>query len=315
MLNLQNNRSVYLYGAAAVSLVVVGSGIAYYIIEDDRQVRRRKTARRAERATLRVLHQIKEEEQAIEEKMKAVETNIDDTECDDKAFKLKEYTLAHSNELLLQLLEKLDAIRPLTVVMGVETEAEPNEFERNLVASIKARKRSVIESIEGLFRRLDVANGQIKKEASRREEVVKEKARLEKEEAERKAREEERIEELRKENERKLQEEQERIAQEEALRRQKEEEDRLAQEALKEEIEPQIEDSTKDEVTKDEATKKKAIKEEPIKEEANREEPVGEETTKEETAKVEESVEIISQEETVLAALKEVEQEDQDQKS
>jgi hypothetical protein len=283
MLNLQNNRSIYIYGAAAVSLAIVGSGIAYYIIEDDRQVRRRKTARRAARTSLKLLDQIKEEEQVIETTMKSVERDINDTACDDKAFRLKEYALGHSNELLLQLMEKLDAIRPLTVIMGAETEAEPNDFERSLVANVKTKKRSVIESIEGLFSRLDVANGQVKKEASRREEVAKEKARLEKEEAERKAQEEKELEELRKENERKLKEEQEKIAQEEALRRQKEEEEerRLAQEeALNKESNP-------------------------------------EEVTKEEEVEVisQEEVEVISQEEVVLAALKRVEQEEEQEQN
>ncbi|KAG1093429.1 hypothetical protein G6F42_018964 [Rhizopus arrhizus] len=158
MSNTQNNRTIWLYGAAVISLALAGSGIAYYILEDDKQAKRRRAGRRAERTTLRSLHQIKEEQQAIALNIEKVEANIEDQACDDKAFKQKEYTLAHSNELLLRLMEKLDAIRPLTVIMGAETEAEPNEFERNLVTNIKAKKRTVIESIEGLFRRLDVAN-------------------------------------------------------------------------------------------------------------------------------------------------------------
>jgi hypothetical protein len=296
MLNLQNNRSIYIYGAAAISLAAVGTGIAYYIIEDDRQVRRRKTARRAERTTLRLLHQIKEEEQTIEAKMNTVENTIDDTACDDKAFRLKEYTLAHSNELLLQLMEKLDAIRPLTAIMGAETEADPNDFERSLVTNVKTKKRSVIESIEGLFRRLDIANGQVKKEASRREQVAKEKARLEKEEAERKAQEEKEEaerkaqeererEELRKENERKLREEQEKIAQEESLRRQKEEEE---ERLLKEE------EVLRKRIEEEEALNK-SVKEEVLNKPI---EEAGQETG------------TMSQEQVVLAALNEVEQED-----
>ncbi|GAN00701.1 PSP1-domain-containing protein [Mucor ambiguus] len=274
MSNSQNNRAIWLYGAAALSLALAGSGIAYYILEDDKQAKRRRAGRRAERTTLRLLHQIKEEQQAIALDMEKVEGNIDDQACDDKAFKQKEYTLAHSNELLLRLMEKLDAIRPLTVVMGGETEAEPNEFERNLVSNIKAKKRTVIESIEGLFRRLDVANGKAKKESSRREQVAKEKERLEKEEAERLAREEKQREEIRKENERKAKEEQERIAQEEALLRQKEEEANLQQEILNKQ---------------DDYEQVEIIEQE----EAN--EPVQEQ----------------DQEQAILAAMKEVEQEDE----
>lgn len=238
MLNLQNDRQTIVLGATAISLAILGSGLAYYIIEDDRRARRRKEGRRAERTTLRLLQQIKEQEQTIEASMKTVEDNIEDVSCEDKVFKKKEYTLAHSNELLLQLMEKLDAIRPLTVILGNgESEKEPTDFEKNLISHIKSKKRSIIESIEGLFRRLDIANSKAKKEAERREELAKELARIQKEEEERKAREEKELEELRKENERKAKEEQERIAQEEGLRRAKEEEERLAQEALQKELE------------------------------------------------------------------------------
>jgi hypothetical protein len=238
MLDLQKNRQTLILGVTAISLAILGSGIAYYVVEEDRQVKRRKEGRRAERNTLRLLQQIKEQVQAIETSMKTVEDDIEDKACEDKFFKKKEYTLAHSNELLLQLMEKLDAIRPLTVILGNgETVKESTEFEKNLVSHIKSKKRSVIESIEGLFRRLDIANVKAKKESERREEVAKEKARIEKEEKERIAREEKELEELRKENERKAKEEQERIAQEEGLRRAKEEEQRLAQEALAKELE------------------------------------------------------------------------------
>lgn len=285
MSNTQNNRTIWLYGATAISLALVGSGIAYYILEDDKQVKRRKAGRRAERTTLRLLHQTKEEQQAIELNIKKVEGNIEDQDCDEKSFKQKEYTLAHSNELLLRLMEKLDAIRPLTVIMGGETEAEPNEFERSLVSNIKTKKRNVIESIDELFRRLDVVNSKMKKESSRREQIAKEKERLEKEEAERLAREEKEREEIRKENERLAKEEQERIAQEEALLRQKEEEANLAQEIL----------------TKQDDYEQVEIIEQ---EEANEQ--------KEQASKQEEQAS--KQEEAILAAMKEVEQEHEDSK-
>ncbi|CEP09745.1 hypothetical protein [Parasitella parasitica] len=232
MSNTQNNRTIWLCGIAAISFILVGSGMVYFILEDDKQVKRRRAGRRVERTTLRLLHQIKEEQQAIEVDIKNVEGNIEDRDCDEKAFKKKEYVLAHSNELLLRLMEKLDAIRPLTVIMGGETVNEPNEYERDLVSNIKVKKRTVIESIEALFRRLDISNGKMNKEKSRREELVKEQKRLEKEEAERFANEEKEKERVRRENERKAEEEQKRIAQEEALLRRKEEEANLAQELL-----------------------------------------------------------------------------------
>jgi hypothetical protein len=244
MSNLQNNRTALIYGAAAVSIAILGSGIAYYVIEDDKKVRRRKEGRRAERNTLKLLQEIKEQEQTIQTNIESVENDIENEASDDKEFKKKEYTLAHSNELLLQLMEKLDAIMPFAVILGGgESEKEPTEYEQHLVANIKARKRNVIESIGGLFRRLDIANVKAKKESARREQVAKEMARIEKEEAERTAREEQEREQLRKENERKAQEEQERIAQEEGLRRAKEEQEQLAKEALANEL---IEEANKE---------------------------------------------------------------------
>ncbi|KAG2211833.1 hypothetical protein INT47_004519 [Mucor saturninus] len=233
MLKLQQNRSAFIYGAAAVSLAILGSGIAYYIIEDDKQVKRRKEGRKAERAALHLLQQIKVQAQTIQTNFEAVETDIENQASTDKEFKQKQYTLAHSNELLLQLMEKLDAIRPLTVIVGNGADdKEPTEFEKTLVSNIKSKKRNVIETIEGLFRRLDIANVKAKKEAVRREQEAKEKAletaRIEKEEAEQKAIAEAEKERIRLENEQKLKEEQAKIAQEEALRRENEEKEQLA---------------------------------------------------------------------------------------
>lgn len=236
MLKLQNNRSALIYGAAAVSLAILGSGITYYIIEDDKKVRRRKEGRKAERTTLHLLQQIKVQVQTIQTDFEAVENDIENHSSTDKEFKHKQYTLAHSNELLLQLMEKLDAIRPLTVIVGDEN--EPSEFEKTLVSNIKSKKRNVIETIEGLFRRLDTANVQAKKESARREQDAKERAavaaRLEKEEAERKAAEEAEKEKIRLADEQKLKEEQAKIAQEEALRRDEEEKEQLAKAIIEE---------------------------------------------------------------------------------
>lgn len=237
MLNLRNNRSALIYGATAVSLAILGSGIAYYIIEDDKRVKRRKEGRKAERTTLHLLQQIKEQAQTIQADIENVENDKENQSSSDKEFKQKQYTLAHSNELLLQLMEKLDAIRPLTVILGNgETEKKPTEFEKNLVSNIKSKKRNVIESIEGLFLRLDTANVKSKKESERREQAAKEKAlekaRIEKEEAERKAIEEAEKEKIRLDNEKKVKEEQENIAQQEALRREKEEQEQLAKAIL-----------------------------------------------------------------------------------
>ncbi|KAG2234873.1 hypothetical protein BDF21DRAFT_428984 [Thamnidium elegans] len=266
MLDLQKNRSTLIYGAAAVSLAILGTSITYYILEDDKRAKRRKEARKAERATLRILQQIKEQQEKIEASMKSSEDTIEDQSCTDKDFRKKEYTLAHANELLLQLMEKLDAIRPLTVVLGGDIEKEPTEFENQLVSNIKSKKRNIIEAIEGLFRRLDTANVKAKKEASRREQVAKEKARIEQEqkkleleEAERKLKMEQEQEKIRLEQEQKAKEEAERVAKEEAERRLKEEE--LAKLALEAEAIQKLSEQQHNDVTVQEEAVLAALKE------------------------------------------------------
>ncbi|KAI8979394.1 hypothetical protein BDF20DRAFT_912984 [Mycotypha africana] len=239
----KNGRSAWIYGAAALSLAVFCSGVAYYIVEDDKKVKRRKAGKKAERAALRTLEQIKTEAESVEKTMRSitVDKNTIHNE-DDKAFKHKEYTLAHSNELLLRLMERLDAIRPLVLIIGDDPTIKPNEHEERLAANVRNRKRTIIESIESLFRRLDIVNAQLKEAATAREEIRKEKAaQLEKEkEAERLALEKE---EARKKKEREAEEEQAKVAQEEARRRQREEEEeeRLAKEALAKELENAVE--------------------------------------------------------------------------
>jgi hypothetical protein len=224
----QNKQSLLIYGAATAVIAALSIGFVYYIVEDDRKVQRRKTARRAERNTLRLLSQIEQQQGAIASSISSVEPIIE-LECDDKAFKQKEYTLAQSNELLLRLMEQLDAIQPLTVIV-VGQDSEPTEFEKELVSHLKDKKRAVIDSINGLFRRLDACNEKMKKEVVKREEVAKEKARIEREEEERLAREEEERKRIEQEKAEKAKEEQERVAKEEALRRI--EEERAAQEEI-----------------------------------------------------------------------------------
>ncbi|CAO3682871.1 unnamed protein product [Rhizopus stolonifer] len=211
----QNKQSLIVYGAGVALLAALSTGLAYYVIEDDRKVQRRKTARRAERNASKLLSQISEQRQAIETSIQSI-VPVLELECDDKAFKQKEFTLAQSNELLLRLMEQLDAIQPLSLVAGEAVE-KPTELEEELADHLKNKKRSVIDAINILFQRLDECNEKLKKEAIKREEAAKEKARIEKEEQERKRIEEEKAQ--------KAREEQERVAQEEALRRQKEEEE------------------------------------------------------------------------------------------
>ncbi|KAI8980857.1 hypothetical protein BDB01DRAFT_836524 [Pilobolus umbonatus] len=189
--NHQNKHTIWIYGLGALAAVLASSGLVYYVLEDDKRVKRRKAARQVEQSTLRLLTGIKKEASRIEEDISTVESELDNKECDDKAFKLREYTIDHSNELLIRSMEKLDAIRPLTLIAGDTN--EPTVYERQLVTNVKSNKRKVIEYIEGLFRRIDIAKEVLKKDSEIRAKLAQENARIQKEaqkEAQKKAAEE-----------------------------------------------------------------------------------------------------------------------------
>ncbi|CEG76537.1 hypothetical protein RMATCC62417_11423 [Rhizopus microsporus] len=163
-----NRRSLLIYGAAATLVAVLGTSLVYYVIEDDKRAKRRRTAKQAERATLRLLDQIQSQQQAIESSISSVEPIIE-LDCDDKAFKQKEYTLAHSNELLLRLMEQLDAVRPLTLVVGQDL--EPTEFERQIEEEKAQQAREEQERVakEEALRRIREEEEQAAQEAISKE--------------------------------------------------------------------------------------------------------------------------------------------------
>lgn len=205
---MTQKKDLIVYGIAAALLAALGSGLAYYLVEDDRKVRRKKTARRAERSTMGVLSELEEEVKRIRSDVDSVESSIQ-ADCDDKTFERKKETLAYASERLLGLLAQAEAIRPLTLIVG-EKDVEATDFERELANQLKDKKRAVMEEIHALLGRLTGCDEKMKREVEAREE----KARME----ERRRREEE--ERARRKREQELEEEE--------LRRQREEEERLA---------------------------------------------------------------------------------------
>ncbi|KAG1394046.1 hypothetical protein G6F60_011124 [Rhizopus arrhizus] len=205
---MTQKKELILYGLAAALLAALGSGLAYYLVEDDRKVRRKKTAKRAERSTFGLLSGLEEETRRIRLEVDSVESSIQ-ADCDDKTFEQKKDTLAQASELLLGLMAQADAVRPLTLIVG-EKDLEATDFERELANQLKDKKRAVMDAIHELLHRLTVCDEKMKREAEKRKKAREEKARME----ERRRREKE--------------EEEEKSRRERELRRQREEEERLA---------------------------------------------------------------------------------------
>ncbi|CAO3641626.1 unnamed protein product [Cunninghamella blakesleeana] len=79
---------------------------------------------------------------------------------DDKEWKRREFILAECNELLIRLMERLDAIRPKSAILGEELAEQtdkqpPTELEEAVILEIRNRKRKVIRQIEQNFKQLD----------------------------------------------------------------------------------------------------------------------------------------------------------------
>ncbi|ORZ01229.1 PSP1 C-terminal conserved region-domain-containing protein [Syncephalastrum racemosum] len=81
-------------------------GVVAYVLQEDRQVQKRKKARTGEKQALELLHQLKRETGQIEHQM---ERDVDPSK--------REYNRAHCNEMFLRLLERLDTIQPRDAVL------------------------------------------------------------------------------------------------------------------------------------------------------------------------------------------------------
>ncbi|KAI8082770.1 uncharacterized protein BX664DRAFT_339019 [Halteromyces radiatus] len=166
----QNSRTntFWIYITVGLTLVASTAFATYHLIEQDRRVKRRKQTKQAERQVLRLIHQIQLDRQTIHNDIEgltrvllqtAQHTTSIDTTTDDKEWKRRDFILAECNELLLRLLERLDAIRPKSAILGEDIEGqgqqEPSALEQAAILDIRNRKKKVIRQIERNFRQLD----------------------------------------------------------------------------------------------------------------------------------------------------------------
>ncbi|KAI8387988.1 uncharacterized protein BYT42DRAFT_216757 [Radiomyces spectabilis] len=167
---MQIPRQIWIYGA--VTCVAV-AGITYYIIQEDRQVKRRKQLKAAHRQALQLLQEIENDRQAIESDVGQMEKTIasapsndvdEDRAVAEKEHKRREFVLAQCNELLLRLLERLDAIQPRSVIVGHTDSLQLTSFEDSLIQDIKSKKKRIIQKVEKNFRNIDHCKEQLKQQ-------------------------------------------------------------------------------------------------------------------------------------------------------
>ncbi|KAG0164174.1 hypothetical protein DFQ30_010397 [Apophysomyces sp. BC1015] len=135
----------------AAVLAILSTGSVYYIIQEDKNVKRRKHAKAAERHALRQLLEINNDRLAIDKDIEKASQLTSET---DK--KQREYLLAKTNEMLLRLLERLDAIHPQSAILGELHRDQPaTDYESSLMEGIKHKKKRLIKKIESDFARVD----------------------------------------------------------------------------------------------------------------------------------------------------------------
>ncbi|KAI8334389.1 hypothetical protein BC941DRAFT_432863 [Chlamydoabsidia padenii] len=160
-----SKTTFWVYMTASAALMATTALVTYKLIEQDRRVKQRKQTKQAERHTLQLIHQIQLDRQTITKDIDGLtRTLLDKVKqhgMDDQEWKRLEFISAESNELLLRLLERLDAIRPKSAIMGDDDDKdgghdkEPNALEEAAILEVRHRKKRVIRQIERNFRQLD----------------------------------------------------------------------------------------------------------------------------------------------------------------
>ncbi|KAI9010972.1 hypothetical protein CLU79DRAFT_772131 [Phycomyces nitens] len=152
---MSSSRALWTCGAAAISLVILG-GTSYYLWKEDQQVKKRNLAKLREKKAASLLREINNDYKTlhaeIDEHCQAIKAA--GSSVPEKEWKILEFKLSMSNEMLLRLMERLDAIRPWAAIMD-EDEREPTKYEEEMIAELKQKKKRTIAKIERDFKRLD----------------------------------------------------------------------------------------------------------------------------------------------------------------
>lgn len=134
--------------AAALAICLTAGG-AYYLVKQDQRVKRRKRARAAEKAAMQLLQQVSNDRRELLE-------SHHNNNNKDTVPERREYAVAYCNEMLLRLLERLDAIQPRAAIMENCSDGDtPTPFEESLIDNVKRRKRKLIVRINQDFEQID----------------------------------------------------------------------------------------------------------------------------------------------------------------
>lgn len=138
---MKQYQQVLLFGSVCTVLIAT----AVYVVQEDRAVKARKAVKANEKQALALLHQIKQDHQTISHELDHLDPQ--DTKI--------EYKLAYNNEMLLRLMERLDAIQPRVAILNDRVVDTPSDFEETMIQHVKERKRRLIKAIEKDFKRVD----------------------------------------------------------------------------------------------------------------------------------------------------------------
>ncbi|KAI8064433.1 hypothetical protein BC940DRAFT_306239 [Gongronella butleri] len=138
--------------------VVATAVLVYSVLEQDRHVKANRTTRAAAREALHLIRQVQHEKKAITHEITQLRQVLAQqaAHVDDKEWTRRDKVLVRCNELLLQLMERLDAVSPRAAIVGEHHHgAKLDAAQEAAIRDLRAKKKKVIREIEQDFLRLD----------------------------------------------------------------------------------------------------------------------------------------------------------------
>ncbi|CAO3703495.1 unnamed protein product [Rhizopus stolonifer] len=145
----QKKENSVVSGVVAALLFGFGSIFAYYLVERDCSSRRQKAAEPFLYNVSRI-----------------------ELKCNQEQYEKQLSQLDWSRVQLAQLLEKTEALRPLTVIVGKNSEPTPGE--RKMADGLKLKKQELMSLLEKLLTKVNECEEELKKEAVKRERLARE---------------------------------------------------------------------------------------------------------------------------------------------
>jgi len=135
-----NDARLQVAVAITTAALAVG-GITYYVLDNHQKTIAYNQAKREQRKLLQTLANIEKDIVPVEHKIAAIEEGS----CS------SEFRVRECNELLLRVLESLDAIKPSDIQCGEH--GTPRE--QAMIDKVKHRKRGLVQKVQTYFHRLD----------------------------------------------------------------------------------------------------------------------------------------------------------------